>query len=156
MKKYITQILILLFIVGGVATQVSAQTTNSVTLNQPTIASTSGTVGTTTGHCVLNGQEVPCSQLVGAAKHVFEWGLGIVFLIVVLILLCGVFWLAMLVHAISKPIDNIVMWIAIVFFFVLPGALLYYFSVKRPYDKRAKELMTGQQPDGRMPPNTFA
>jgi len=41
----------------------------------------------------------------------------------------------MLVHAISKPIKSKALWILIILMFNALGALVYYFAVKREFNK---------------------
>lgn len=45
-----------------------------------------------------------------------------------------VFWFFMLVHALTKPIENKVVWVIVLIFLPFLGALLYYFVVKRNFD----------------------
>jgi hypothetical protein len=49
----------------------------------------------------------------------------------VLFLVGGIFWLMMLIHALSNPIPNKIMWVAVIFFISLVGAIIYYFVIKR-------------------------
>ncbi len=57
-----------------------------------------------------------------------------------------VFWIIMLVHAISKPIDNKVAWILVIILLNLLGALIYYFAVKRKYIKTSVQPTTPAGP----------
>lgn len=92
------------------------------------------------GRCFLNGQEVPCENIgfglngligLGAGAAVF---MGIIFLISLALF---IFWVLMLVHAISKPIDSKPIWIILLAITGLLGAIVYYFAVKREFDKRS-------------------
>ena len=56
-------------------------------------------------------------------------GAGLVFLIFGLILLA--FWVWMLVHAIKHDIDYKPVWILVLWFLNIFGAIIYYFAVKR-------------------------
>jgi tetrahydromethanopterin S-methyltransferase subunit G len=49
-----------------------------------------------------------------------------------------VFWILMLIHAISKPIKSKALWILIILLFGILGAIVYYFAVKRDFDKMPK------------------
>ena len=40
----------------------------------------------------------------------------------------------MLIHAISKPIPNKVLWILIIFFLNLLGAIIYYFVIRKNFN----------------------
>lgn len=81
--------------------------------------------------CTANGKEVDCTELNGV------FGVGIAFLIFILILSLAttVFWIIMLIHAASKPIENKALWILIIVFAGLLGSIIYYFVVKRNFDK---------------------
>jgi len=45
----------------------------------------------------------------------------------------------MLIHAVSKPIENKALWIIILVFTGVIGAIIYYFVVKRKFDLQEKE-----------------
>lgn len=49
-----------------------------------------------------------------------------------------IFWIVMLVHAISKPIESKALWILIILLTGIIGAIVYYFAVKRDFDKMPK------------------
>jgi amino acid transporter len=86
--------------------------------------------------CYLNDKPVPCDELTkGAGKWII--GGGIVFLIIMVIIsiLAFIFWLVMLIHAASKPIDNKVLWIVLMVLLGIPVSIIYYFIVKRKFDK---------------------
>ena len=46
-----------------------------------------------------------------------------------------VFWILMIVHAATKPVENKVIWIVIMILTGIIGALVYYFAVKRKFNK---------------------
>lgn len=89
--------------------------------------------------CFVNNAEAPCGNL----GQVAALGLGLIALIAFIFVLgigLFVFWIMMIVHASSNPIDNRAVWIIIMVFFHGLGAIVYYFSVKRPYDKAKKSF----------------
>ncbi|MBX4200436.1 PLD nuclease N-terminal domain-containing protein [Candidatus Parcubacteria bacterium] len=81
--------------------------------------------------CKLNGQVVPCEQLTGVLKTVFGWGAGVFAVFILISLLTTVFWIMMLVHAIKHPIEHKPLWILVMIFAGVLGAIIYYFAVKR-------------------------
>ncbi len=62
-------------------------------------------------------------------------GLLFVLIIFLFAVFCFAFWVAMLVHAISKPIKTKALWILIILMFNILGALVYYFAVKNEFKK---------------------
>ena len=93
-------------------------------------------VGTTT--CKLNGQVVPCDELAKGASMAIGTALGFIVFWIVLLLAGSVFWLMMLIHAATHPIENRALWIIVIVVFSFLGAIVYYFAVKRPYAKMLK------------------
>jgi hypothetical protein len=87
--------------------------------------------------CSLNGQVVPCDQL-GKQMSGFL-GLGLLLFIVILGIGIWslVFWVLMVVHAAKHPIEDKAMWIIILVFTGIIGAIAYYFAVKRTVEKQA-------------------
>lgn len=53
-------------------------------------------------------------------------------------ILCMVFWILMIIHAATKPIDNKALWIVILALTGIVGAIIYYFAVKRKFDQKEK------------------
>ncbi|KKU13546.1 MAG: hypothetical protein UX17_C0014G0007 [Parcubacteria group bacterium GW2011_GWC2_45_7] len=84
--------------------------------------------------CVLNGQEVPCEELAESAKGMIGWGIGLLAVIFVVGIAATIFWLLMIVHAASHPIENRAMWIILMVLTGVVGALIYYFVVKRKFN----------------------
>ena len=81
--------------------------------------------------CTVNGEEVDCAEA-GAQLNGLFGGLFVVMIIVALISLAGtIFWVLMIIHAASKPIENRALWIIVMVFTGPVGALIYYFVVKR-------------------------
>jgi hypothetical protein len=87
--------------------------------------------------CSLNGREVPCEDLYRAAKPFIGLGIGLFAFFALIGLLLTIFWIWMIVHAATKPIENKVLWIILLIIFGFLAAIVYYFAVKRPFDKNA-------------------
>jgi hypothetical protein len=83
--------------------------------------------------CKLNGEEIPCDQLADGAAKFVGFGFGLFALFSLLMLAGSIFWIMMVVHAASKPIENRAMWIVILIFTGIIGAIIYYFVVKRNF-----------------------
>lgn len=90
----------------------------------PTIARAQAT-------CTLNGQEVPCNQVQGFAAL----GIGLMILLFAVGLALFVFWILMIVHAATHAIENKAVWVIVIVIFQGIGAIIYYFAVKRKFDK---------------------
>lgn len=91
------------------------------------------------GKCTVNGQEVPCEQITGAIGK-FLGGFFFLFVFVAIIgLLATIFWLMMIIHAATKPIENKAMWIIVMILTGIIGAIIYYFIVKRKFQAPAAQ-----------------
>jgi hypothetical protein len=86
-----------------------------------------------TSRCTVNGKDVPCDQVFDAAKTGLKVFGGVLLIIIAVGIACFVFWLWMLIHAISHPIPNKVLWIICFIIFGIITAIVYYFAVKRSY-----------------------
>ncbi|MEK7159822.1 MAG: PLDc N-terminal domain-containing protein [Patescibacteria group bacterium] len=74
--------------------------------------------------CTLNGKEIPCDQMP-------DW-IWILFVVMgALGVLFFVFWVWMLIDALKNQTENKVMWVLLMIFFSLPGAVVYYIVEKR-------------------------
>jgi hypothetical protein len=63
-------------------------------------------------------------------------GLGmLMFLLVAVAIGLFVMWIVMIVHAAQHPVPNKVVWIVIMVLTGWLGSILYYFIVKRPFDR---------------------
>ena len=82
--------------------------------------------------CYKFGKEVPCEQL----KGLFGWVIALGAVLLLGSMVAFVFWILMLVHAATKPIENKAMWIILMIFTQIIGALIYYFVVKRKFNKQ--------------------
>jgi hypothetical protein len=87
------------------------------------------------GTCFVNGQEVPCEEALQQFKSAVGLGIGAMVALIALGLAAFVFWLMMLIHAASKPIENKGMWIVLLVLTGIIGAIIYYFAVKRKFNK---------------------
>ncbi len=83
--------------------------------------------------CSLNGQDIPCDQLGDGIGKAVGFGFGAFALFFILMIAGSIFWIMMIVHAASKPIENRPMWIVILVLTGVLGALVYYFVVKRNF-----------------------
>lgn len=86
--------------------------------------------------CVINGNIMPCSEVVEKAAPLIGLSIVGVLAIAVLMISLFVFWVMMLVHAIKKPIENKPLWILVILLGQLIGAVVYYFAVKRVPQKK--------------------
>lgn len=82
-------------------------------------------------NCTLNGQEVPCDELMESAAPFLALGAGLFIVFGILGIACTVFWIMMLVHAATHDNKDKAMWIILMVFTGIVGALIYYFVVKR-------------------------
>lgn len=86
--------------------------------------------------CTVNGREVDCAELENQVKGILGWGIGGFLFIFALIVLATVFWIMMIVHAIRHPINNKGVWIVVLIFTGIFGAIIYYFAVKRKFNQQ--------------------
>lgn len=86
--------------------------------------------------CTVNGREVPCEELGNQVKGFLGWGVGIILVVLVLVILATIFWIMMIVHAARNPINNKGIWIVVMMFTGIVGALIYYFAVKRKFNQQ--------------------
>ncbi|MBI4427073.1 MAG: PLDc_N domain-containing protein [Candidatus Magasanikbacteria bacterium] len=88
--------------------------------------------------CTLNGKEVPCGEMP-------PWFWGVTVILSVIGVAGFVFWLWMLVDAIKHEKENKTMWVVLLIFLNLLGAIIYYVVAKR---KRPKISDQGEQKTG--------
>lgn len=86
--------------------------------------------------CELNGQPVPCDELFESVDGLVGWGIGFFIVLFVVGIVAFIFWLMMIIHAASHPIENKAMWIIILVLTGIIGAIIYYFAVKRKFNKQ--------------------
>jgi hypothetical protein len=96
--------------------------------------------------CKLNGQVVPCDQLNAAVSTGLAKAGWMAFVAAGVVLVISiwsfVFWIQMIIHAASNPIENKALWIIVMVIFGIVGAIIYYFAVKR----RLAEAAVATQP----------
>lgn len=89
--------------------------------------------------CTVNGNIVPCEEFGKIGALVFAFGFGFFFLIFALGIAAFIFWVMMLIHAASNEIPEKIVWIIILVFTGFLGAIIYYFVVKRKFNKESKD-----------------
>jgi uncharacterized membrane protein len=104
------------------------------------------------GVCRVNDRDVPCDQIYQAAKPFIGIGLGIFAFFAIIGMLLTIFWIWMLVHAATKNIENKVLWIVLLIIFGFLAAIVYYFAVKRPFDKNQPIITPPPTSPGPTPP----
>ena len=138
MKKIILFVTALSFLVTGfvaLAQDNALPAVSGVELPDSGFTQDFGSQGLSEGKCSVNGKEAPCEEALQQLKTFAGIGFGIIALIGGVILVGSIFWLLMLIHAISKPIENKAIWIFILLFTSVVGALVYFFVVKRKFGK---------------------
>lgn len=99
--------------------------------------------------CTLNGQEVPCEELKEQVGTFLGFGVAALVIFGIIAIVSLVFWIVMLVHAASHPIENKNVWIVILVLLGAVGAIAYYVMVKREFDKKnpvSRPLVPPQTP----------
>ena len=87
------------------------------------------------GKCYVGGKEVPCQEALQTLQQYAGLGLGMVIAFFVVAIATTVFWIMMLVHAITKPIQNKTLWVILLIIFGIVAAIIYYFVVKRKFSQ---------------------
>jgi hypothetical protein len=85
------------------------------------------------GTCELNGKEIPCEELGQQLGGFLGAGIGIVIALIIVGIASTIFWIMMLIHAATHEVENKAMWIIVLVFTGIIGALIYYFVVKRKF-----------------------
>lgn len=85
---------------------------------------------TVTSKCMSNWVEVDCEEAIG---WFFAMWAKVLMIFWIVMTIFFIFWIWMLVHAISNKISNKVLWIIILIFLWYLGAIIYYFAVKRKF-----------------------
>ncbi len=84
---------------------------------------------TALAECTLNGEVIPCDQMP-------KWPFGIMVGVFLLAMVSLVFWVMMLVDVAKNEKDNdLIIWLLVLFFFGVIGAIVYYFAKKLPRKK---------------------
>jgi len=76
----------------------------------------------------------------GGLSGFLALGVFLILFIVFIVFASIIFWILMLIHAITKPIKTKAVWILILLLFGIIGAIIYYFTVKREFDKKDKTI----------------
>lgn len=90
---------------------------------------------TALAQCTVNGQEVPCEKVNEAIGSFLVWGSGLMLLFLIFGIVATIFWIMMIIHAASKPVEGKAAWIILMIFTHFIGALIYYFVVKKNFKK---------------------
>lgn len=112
--------------------------TKSAVFSSSTLAlmSVTNQVALAAAKCTVNGQEVDCAELGNKIKGFLGWSIGGFLLFIALGIWATVFWIMMIVHAAKHEVENKAMWIILMVFTGIVGALIYYFVVKRKFSKQ--------------------
>ena len=105
-----------------------------------------GGIALAESNCTINGQSVPCGDIGKGLAGFFGFGFAMFFVFLILCLALSIFWIMMLIHAASKPIENKLIWVLILIFTGLIGAVIYYFVVKRKFKEQAGQAPLPQNP----------
>jgi len=100
------------------------------------LVSVTNQVALAAAKCTVNGREVPCEELGNPIKGFLGWVIGGFLVILALGIWAAVFWVMMIVHAAKHDVENKAMWIILMVFTGIVGALIYYFVVKRKFNKQ--------------------
>lgn len=103
--------------------------------------------------CTVNGREVPCEEAWQSVKTAAGLGIGVFLVILVVIILAAIFWLMMVIHAIRNPIKSKAIWLFLLLITGILGAVVYYFAVKRKFNKTAASVPSVYPPVS-VPPAT--
>jgi len=106
--------------------------------------------------CTVNDQEVPCEEFISDFSGLLGWGLGIFVLLFVLGIWATVFWIMMLVHVAKHNSEDKIMWVLLMVFTGIIGSLVYYFVVKRKFDKQSTSFPSSPSNQPPTPPTMMA
>ena len=81
--------------------------------------------------CSVNGEEIPCSQF--QAQYGWIFGVMMTFWAVMMVfwLVMMGFWVWMLIDCLKRDFKDKTIWVLVLIFTTVLGAILYYFMVKR-------------------------
>lgn len=81
----------------------------------------------TTSTCTLNGEEVPCGEMLSAVG----WVVWVPFILIFLLLVAATcFWLWMLIDCLKSHRSDKLVWVLVILFGNLFGAILYLFLAR--------------------------
>jgi hypothetical protein len=90
--------------------------------------------------CVVNGKEVPCSEL-GKSLGIFVgMGIGVIAIIFIIGILLTIFWILMLIDCVKREVEYKPVWILVLLLTGCIGAVVYYFAVKRRAGKQSNTI----------------
>jgi len=89
-------------------------------------------------NCWVNGESVDCPPWAGFA------GMGFGLAMLAFGLWAFIFWIYMLVHCLRSDMESTekLVWVLVLLFANLIGALIYYFVIKRSATSRSKNVTT--------------
>ena len=144
LNKFITGSLLAILLAGGLAGAQTATPTPEVTTDGNVVSAWGGNQMIDTGDWKMMRENRAYSahdkdawkDMMPAFAAGFI-GLGIVAGIIGLLAIA--FWIWMLVHAASSDIIDKPLWLLVIWFMNIIGAIIYFFVVKREYDREMKE-----------------
>lgn len=96
---------------------------------------------------------VPATINSSAGGYAVAFSVGLIVFVFVLGLLFFIFWLWMLIAVIRRPsFPNKVIWVIVIIFLQVLGALIYYFAEHRAYKKSLKQVEESSYPASTPPP----
>lgn len=99
--------------------------------------------------CIVNGKEVPCSEL-GKGLGIFVgMGLGVIAIIFIIGIFLTIFWILMLIDCVRREVEYKPVWILVLLLTGCIGAVVYYFAIKR---RAGKQSNIAPQPPQQPPP----
>lgn len=93
--------------------------------------------------CMVNGQTVPCPDIGSAVA----WGVGFVIGFGLVFVFCLVFWIMMLIHVLNHDVKDKTVWVIVIIFTGILGAIIYYFVVKRSFTRSGRHHDVSQSKD---------
>ncbi len=100
-----------------------------------------GTTAYAQSMCTLNGQEIPCEELQENMAPFLGMGAAALAGFGIITIASIAFWIMMLIHAASHPIENKNIWILVMVLLGVVGSIAYYVMVKREFDKRSSIVL---------------
>lgn len=85
------------------------------------------------GNCTLNSVPVDCAEVTKGMKNAFKIGIWIFLIWGILALVGFIFWIWTIIHALSNPIPNKVLWVLVLIVLGIVGSIIYYFVIIRKY-----------------------
>lgn len=149
LNKFITGSFLAILLMGGLASAQTATATPSTTTSNNPVVSTWDNNYPGYGYGMMGNRNWQNFRDNGTYNDKGVWenmmpafaagfvGLGVVFGI--LGILCVAFWIWMLVHAASSDIKHKPLWLLVIWFMHIIGAIIYFFVIKRRYDAEMKE-----------------